>query len=105
MSLELQRLEHSEKLADATVLTDASHCVGFENFLITIVPARGELCPVKMSKFMPEKSSEPAHKLFYSHILGFRRLRRCSASFLPDFATLNWLQFGRLSWPHLIYSD
>src|SRR5271166_2526808 len=43
-----------------------------EDFRVCIVPAKGEMLRISMSKFRPEKSSDPAHKVFYSCMLGFR---------------------------------
>src|SRR5712672_3232604 len=55
-----------------------------EDFRVEIVPARGEMLRVSMSKYLPEKSSDPAHRAFYSHILGFRRLPTRFASLFPE---------------------
>jgi len=42
-----------------------------EDFRVCIVPPKGEM-RIAMSQLMPERSSDPAHKMFYS-CLGFRR--------------------------------
>ena len=69
-----------------------------EDFRVEIVPSHGEMVRVSMSRLMPERSSDPAHRMFYSHILGFHRLPNPLASLFPEVyrATLKaerWLQF------------
>lgn len=44
----------------------------WERIYVEVVPAKGDLAPITMSKRMPETSPDPVHKTFYSCILGFR---------------------------------
>jgi hypothetical protein len=56
----------------------------FESFLVEIVPAKRGRPRLCMPKTVLSKSSDPAHQMFYSHILGFRKAPNRLARLFPE---------------------